>query len=158
MADEISAVLNTENGPIATRDLSYFLYLFRAAYVAAHQEINSQQHVELATDYQALEFSKTIKARIANFHWSSIRDLALYELHPKDELSIIDISRRNPLDIVFAATPPALIVAVIIAGGSFQFNSGRIILPSLKNAITNMRVAFGQQPQQKITPPREDQP
>lgn len=149
---ETSSVIETESGPIPTKDFSYFLYLLRAAYVAGLVELPSSGGFEVTTDAQVMDFVAAIERRILNLSEHEITELALFDLHPDEDLTIADIHRRNPVDVVFAAVTLPLVAAVILSGGSFQLGPLKVKLPPLGTGIEKLRAAFGRTPRRKNKP------
>jgi len=141
-----NSIIETEAGPIPTKDFSYFLYLFRGAYVAGRMELPSFGGFEVTTDAQVMEFVAVVKQKISNISTQELTELALFDLHPDEDLAIADIHRRNPVDIVFAAISLPLVAAVILAGGSFQLRPLNVKLPPLGTCISELRAVFGRTP------------
>lgn len=142
---EIPTVIETESGPISTKDFSYFLYLFRAIYVLGYREALVLNSSELSEN-EIISFTEKVKKKMVKLDWTEVRNLALFDLDKDSDLAIEDISRRNPLDALLVGLAPPIIAAAIIAGGSFRFSPSRITVPSPKRAIDKMRAAFGLPP------------
>ena len=60
----------------------------------------------------------------------------------RDRLSIIDISRENPVSIVFEGIPVILAAAVVISGGEYELGPLKVKLPPLGDGIKAIISAF----------------
>jgi len=137
-------VIDTESGPISVRDLSYFLYHFRAVYVEALSYKQEHQIYSLSRETEIAQIAEEIARRLANKGHIGISRNALVNLPAEEELSIADISRRNPLDVVFSCVGVALAAAVIISGGEIKWDSDgfKVKLPPLGTGIAELKKAI----------------
>lgn len=139
-------VIDTESGPISVRDLSYFLYHFRAVYVEALSYKQEHQIYRLSRETEIAQIAEEIAQRLADKGHLGISRNALVNLPVEEELSIADISRRNPLDVVFSSVGVALAAAVIISGGEIKWDSDgfKVKLPPLGQGIAELKkVIYG---------------
>lgn len=69
---------------------------------------------------------------------------ALAPLPDEEELAIADISRRNPLDVIFSGVGVALAAAVIISGGEIKWDKDgfKVKLPPLGKGIAELKKAI----------------
>jgi len=139
--------IDTETGPIPVRDFSYFLYLFRAVYVVAIQvyEEHFNENLTEYTEDNVKKLSNIVKKRILYKSTRNISHLFFHELPISKDLTILDIKRENPLDVIFSGIPIALAVAVIFSGGKLELTKTgiKIELPPLGEGIRSLRNAFG---------------
>ena len=113
-------IIETESGPIPVRDLSYFLYHFRAVYVEALNYSQEHQIHGLPREAVISKIAKEMVLELAKKGRQGITKNALANLLPEEELAINKISRRNPLDVLFTGVALAIAVAVIISGGEIK--------------------------------------
>ena len=137
-------IIETESGPISTFDLSYFLYHFRAAYVEALEFKKEQQTDESLNEYQLEKIAEEVASRLANKGRLGVSRNALKHLNADEELNFVDISRRNPIDIVFSCVGVALAAAVIISGGEIKWDKDgfKVKLPPLGKGIAELKKAI----------------
>lgn len=137
-------VIETESGPISVRDLSYFLYHFRAVYVEAWRFQQEQQINDLPLKTEIAQMADEIAQRLVNKGHLGISKNALANLPAEAELAIADISRRNPLDVVFSCVGVALAAAVIISGGEIKWDKDgfKVKLPPLGKGIAELKKAI----------------
>jgi hypothetical protein len=118
-------------------ELGYFLYYFRAAYVACldkFQEVSIEQ-----------------AAAPANRDWLLEQDVSrlwLKDLPEEFDLEFVSISKQSPLRFVAktaGASLVALTMAVIISGGEANVHTGEFKLPPIAHGIRKLKEAFGQQ-------------
>lgn len=138
------AVIATESGPISVRDLSYFFYHFRAIYVEALSCKREYQIDSLPPEAVIKQLAeKTTRSLAAKGNLAVSRN-ALKELPAEEELAIADISRRNPLDVVFSSVEIAILIAVIISGGEIKWDKDgvKVKLPPLGKGIAELKKAI----------------
>jgi len=136
--------IDTETGPIPVRDFSYFLYLFRAVYVAAIQVYEKNHFNENLTEDNVKKLSDIVKKIILRKSTSHLSHLFFYKLPISKDLTILDIKRENPLDVIFSGIPIALAVAVIFSGGKLELTKigMKVELPPLGEGIRSLINAF----------------
>lgn len=134
----ITARIETDGTPIPMRDISYFLYLFRALYVAGYQITPPQGYPETDSLEQANMVAKLIVRHISNSP-RRFADFATESLSDEEDIRILDIHRQNPLFIYLQGIPLLILAGMIIAGGAIALNPGPIELPSLRDMIKNIR-------------------
>ncbi|PHR73922.1 MAG: hypothetical protein COA66_02375 [Arcobacter sp.] len=134
--------INTETGPIPVKDFSYFFYLFRAIYVIS---VKSGGNNFQGNDYtrRDVKYLVTIVAKkIKKFSRQEILESSFTNLDINEDLTIVDIKRENPLDIIFGGISIALAAAVIISGGKFKGPGFKVELPPLGIGIKALKEAF----------------
>jgi hypothetical protein len=162
MMQEISfteVVIETESGPISVRDLSYFLYHFRAVYVEALRYKQEHRIYGLPRETEIAHITQEIARRLANKGNRGISINALVNLPAEEELAIADISRRNPLDVVFSCVGVAMAAAVIISGGELKWDKDgfKVKLPPLGKGIAELKKAiYGNKPPKAQRRPGND--
>lgn len=151
MADRetITAEIETAAGPISVWEFSHFLYLFRAAYAAASDHMSrSERHLFGVIAGDEVEgFTRALRKVLPDYDPRQIVDLASKEL--REDLTIFQLSRRNPVGIVFGGIPAALAAAVILSGGTFKAGPLSVRLPPLGTGIAALREAFGGKPKRR---------
>jgi hypothetical protein len=136
--------IKTESGPISILDLSHFLYHFRAAYVEALKFKKQNTVYETPNEAELEIIANEVASRMAVNGHVGISNNALTPLHADEELNFVDISRRNPIDIVFSCVWVALAAATIISGGEIKLDKDgfRIKLPPLGKGIAELKKAI----------------
>lgn len=143
---EISIEELIEGEAVNAFELGYFLYYFRAAYVACLDTIQLQ-----AVPLEQIE-SLTRKDLLSSIGYDVSR-LWLHELPEEHDLEFISISKQSPLKFVSKAAGASLIalsMAVILSGGKANIYSGQFELPPLAHGIRELKDAFGQQPPRSL--------
>jgi hypothetical protein len=65
---------------------------------------------------------------------------AVTPLSPEEDLLVLDVQRRNPIEIVLVGIPLALTAAVILSGGEFQIPGAlKVKLPPIGDGIESLR-------------------
>ncbi len=138
--------INTETGPIPVGDFSYFLYLFRAAYVAGIKANGSNFPNENFIKDEVEELSNIVQENLLRKSKREITFLSFHKLPIHEDLTILDIKRENPLDVIFGGIAIAFTVAVILSGGKFELTKDglKVELPPLGEGIKSLRNAFGE--------------
>ena len=138
--------IQTEPGPIPTRELSYFLYMFRAVYVATLEA----GYAELPEDQLSKEAVKNIASEIRlklnDIPQDELTRLATIPLADDCELGIDQIFRENPIRATFSAATIAFAVAVILSGGDFALGPLKVELPPVGHGIQELRAALERSP------------
>lgn len=137
--ERFSCTIETTSGPFPARDFGEFLYVFRAVYVAAIDELSHSTSWNAEDTSQMHVFAESIETKMNKWTAKTFARHAARKLHEEVELRIDEIHRRNPIDLGLVAVAPALLAAVIIAGGAYQFSTKKITIPTFKAAITSIR-------------------
>ena len=140
----IDGIIETNTGPISVQDLSKFLYYFSAAYVEALLYKKERYVYDHLTELEVEIFVDGVARRIATKGWDGVSANAKVPLDENEELNLTDISRRNPLDIVFSCIGVALAAAVIISGGEMKWDKDgfKVKLPPLGKGIAELKKAI----------------
>jgi hypothetical protein len=141
---QLTANIETDGGPMPLGDLSYFLYLFRALYVAAREEMTSSGQFQIESIDQVNRFARLVAKRIGTSA-HQFADFASRKLSDQEDIRVVNIYRQNPLFVVFEGIGLSLVTCAIIAGGSFALNQDTIELPSLRTMITKIQSAVSGQ-------------
>lgn len=150
MADRetVLAEIETAPGPISVYEFSHFLYLFRAAYAGAVDLMSKLHRPFFGTEGPEFErFLEMLRASLPAYDSRQIVHLASKPV-PED-LTLLEISRRNPLGLEFGGIPVALVAAVILSGGSLKLGPISVKLPPLGTGIAALRDAFGGKPKRR---------
>lgn len=143
--EEIIVEISTEKGGFHAADFSYFMHLFRAIYVAALDEAPSELSLRL-TEIDIVDIDRIIKRLEFNLKINiDPFDASYYatkRLYPSDDLDIIDIRRRNPVDITFLAVPLAISVVAVVAAGAWTISGSTLKLPDFRTSIKNICKKF----------------
>ena len=144
-AKEVTRI-NTETGPISVSDFSYFLYLFRAVYVAGVKVSRNHFPNKNFEKSDVEKLSSIVRENLLHKSKREITFLSFYKLPPHEDLTILDIKRENPLDVIFGGISIAFAIAVILSGGKFELSKDglKVELPSLGDGIRSLRNAFGE--------------
>ena len=162
MMQEVSlykGVIETESGPISVRDLSYFLYHFRAVYVEALRYKENYSISGPPRENAIAQMAEEIAQSLSNKTRLDIQKNALIDLPAQAELAIVDIARKNPLDVVFTGVGVALAVAVIISGGEIKWDKDgfKVKLPPLGKGIAEIKKAiYGEKNLKALRQPGND--
>lgn len=141
---QLTANIETDGNPIPLGDLSYFLYLFRALYVAGREEMPGSGQFEIESIDQVNRFARLIANRISKSP-HQFADFASRKLNDQEDIRVVNIYRENPLFIVFEGIGLSLLACAIIAGGSIALNHETFELPSLRSMIPNIQGAVSRQ-------------
>lgn len=149
---EINIEEYREGEAINAFELGYFLYYFRAAYVAC---LDAIQYEEIPLEQiESLVQSKPLRALGNN-----VDRLWLHELPADIDLEFITISKESPLKFVAKTTGTSLIaltMAVILSGGEANPYTGEFKLLPLAHGIRELKKAFGQQPPKTLPSENRD--
>lgn len=147
---DIDGVIETNSGPISAQDLSKFLYYFRAAYVEALNYKKEGQIFDHISKAELQDFADEVAFRMGANGFPGASYNANAWLPDEQDLNLADISRRNPLDVVFSCVGVALAAAVIISGGEIKWDDKgfKVKLPPLGKGIAELRKAIATKPQQ----------
>lgn len=146
----VSTLIEADPGPISVRELSEFLYLLRAIYVAAVNFTEDPSNNELSSEPNLLRAADALRHELERTPRFTLERLANQEV-PGD-FTIRDISRRSPLHLVFESIPVAFTIAVILSGGKFKLGPLlQVKLPPLGTGISALRQAFGKPPRRRLT-------
>lgn len=143
---EINIAELIEGEAVNAFELGYFLYYFRAAYVACLDTIQLQ-----AVPFEQIE-SLTRKDLLGSLDHDVPR-LWLHELSEEYDLEFISISKQSPLKFVSRAAGVSLValsMAVILSGGKANIYTGQFELPPLAHGIRELKEAFGHQPPRSL--------
>jgi hypothetical protein len=139
---EISIEEAIEGESVNAFELGYFLYYFRAAYVACLESIQFQEvPIEQAAALAKRDLLGTLGQEVSR--------LWLKDLPEEFDLEFVSISKQSPLRFVAktaGASLVALTMAVIISGGEANVYTGEFKLPPIAHGIRELKDAFGQQP------------
>ncbi|MGX9785888.1 hypothetical protein [Janthinobacterium lividum] len=138
---KVAIEIATKEGPFSAADFSFFMILFRCVYVVAiEEEFARRDHSYDHTSEDLInKIIESIKIRFSEgISDSEIYDLARINLPEILELEISNITRRNPVEIVFVASFTAILVAAVIAGGGAVISRERVKIPDPKKAIENI--------------------
>lgn len=140
---EVIGVIETDGNPIPLKDMSYFFYHFRAVYVESVNTIKIEETPLDEKDYIDY-WSEVVANKLSSQGHLSISRNALAKLSPENEIYFTDISRVNPVSIVFECVGVALAVAVVISGGEVKFdeNGFSAKLPPLGKGIAELKKAI----------------
>jgi hypothetical protein len=122
-------------------ELGYFLYYFRAAYVACLETLQFQ---EVSIEQVAALAKKDLLGKLGQ----DVSRLWLTDLPEELDLEFESISKQSPLKFVARAAGASLIaltMAVIISGGEANVYTGEFKLPPIAHGIRQLEDAFGQQ-------------
>lgn len=139
---EISIEEAIEGESVNAFELGYFLYYFRAAYVACLETIQFQEvPIEQVAALAKKDLLGTVRQDVSR--------LWLKDLPEEFDLEFESISKQSPLKFVAkaaGASLTALTMAVIISGGEANVYTGEFKLPPLAHGIRQLKEVFGQKP------------
>jgi hypothetical protein len=132
--------------PVNAFELGYFLYYFRAAYVACLTSIESNEvpldeAIELAREDLLAPLSKEVTR------------LWFAELSQDEDLEFLAISKESPLTLAARASGACLValtMATILSGGEANVYSGQFKLPPIAHGIRQLKEAFRQEQPGKL--------
>jgi hypothetical protein len=151
--ETVRAEIETAPGPISVWEFSHFLYLFRATYAAAVDYMAQSGQIAFGVAGDESEgLAVALREVLRGYDSRQIVHLASKDL-PGD-LTILHVTRRNPVSIEFGGIPIALAVAVVLSGGSFKLGPLSVRLPPLGTGIAALREAFGGKPKRRGTKKR----
>jgi hypothetical protein len=147
-------------GAIDLWELTQFLRLFRAAYVAAYEKVAvpsadsagrllhivplNGRFLDSEIIYQAHDMVELLRTDLKTFPRIRFVRMAERELPGGFDIKVTRISFQSPLQIAFDALPLAFGAAVILSGGEFKLGSFlHVKLPPLGTGISKLREAFG---------------
>ena len=152
-------LIETQSGPISIRELSYFLYHFRAAYVEGIKLNKREFSYEALNDEDLEKIAEEVAIQLASKGTYGISQSALADLPANEELNFIDLTRRNPIEIVFSCVAVALAAAVIISGGEIKWDKDgfSVKLPPLGKGIAELKKAIKGEYQPRISRKQDDE-
>lgn len=127
--------------PINAFELGYFLYYFRAAYVAC---LISLEFKEIPLGEAIARANADLLAPLTG----EVATLWLTDLPKNFDLEFIAISKQSPLRLVSTTTRVCLIaltMAVILSGGEASIASAQFKLPPIAHGIRELKQAFGKE-------------
>lgn len=140
-------VINTDGRAISFREFNLFINKLNSIYTFAVVELNTATS-PISINEKGLSKATEVAAKIES-SLSKITDeqLELYsniELSREQELSFINIRRRNPIEIVFSCISIALVGALIVSGGKFELGLTKlkIELPPIGEGIAKIKSAL----------------
>jgi len=139
-------------------ELTKFLRMFRATYVAAYERVTepiegrevslirpSAYYLRPDFIYHVHDAVEVLLPLLRMVRPMTCGQMAERELPVGVDINITSISFQSPLKIAFEALPIALGVAVIISGGELKLGPFlHVKLPPLGTGISMLREAFGQ--------------
>ncbi|MEO9273931.1 Bro-N domain-containing protein [Marinomonas sp. 5E14-1] len=142
-----TVIINTDGGAISLTDFSIFLNDLNSVYKFIVLKCNcSTDFIPLLEKefIKASEESSKVMDALSNVSLQDFNKISSYELSPEQELSFINISRRNPIEIVFSGISIALVVALIVSGGKFELGLTKlkIELPPLGEGLVKIKKAL----------------
>ena len=149
MADrEITAVVvEVGAGPINVCELTEFLRLFRAIYIAGLAAtggiVGNYPLPSIRNLADAQTFADQIRGFLVNLSEQDVETFAALRIPEwAEDLRIMTISRNSPLRITFTGIAIALAAAVILSGGTYKFGPMSAELPPLGTGIAALRQAL----------------
>ena len=149
MADReiTTARVATGAGPISVLELTEFLRLFRAVYVASlASTVGILGHSPAPSMFEqrdAETFTRQIREFLENLTEQDVETFASLRIPDSEvDLGVLNLSRNSPLRITFTGISIALAAAVIISGGTYKFGPMSAELPPLGTGIAALRKAL----------------
>lgn len=143
---QFSVTVATDGDPLPFEQLSYFFIFFHGIYVFAVEELESGSRDWQEDDLgQLYEFREAVERRITE----TSDDYVTLTRTTRDEsldLRMINIRRRNPLDLVLLGLSMPIAACCIIAGGAFSLQSKRATLPDISRSNRRMAATLGVAP------------
>jgi hypothetical protein len=131
---------------IETAELADFLFLFRGAYAAGIQVVNSLSKVET----EPADLARLIHAHLRGLSVSQIDDLFRLNLG-ENRLLTERISHDSPTELVIYGVILASLAAVILSGGKFELGSLlKVHLPPVGAGIESLRKALASETRARI--------
>lgn len=151
---EITIAECNEGEAVNAFELGYFLYYFRAAYVACLDIIQSQ---EVPLEQVEAVARKALLGSLGH----DVSHMWHRGLPEEFDLEFITISKQSPLKFVSKVTGVSLValtMAIIFSGGKANVRTGQFELPPLAHGIRELKNAFGQQPPRALPSEKRTQP
>lgn len=161
--DEISVSIHTDGGPVSVLDFAEYFRFLRGCYVLAlertkFEESYNEEHEDDAEDVVVAPPQVTAESLASQLSSSSlamspseIEQYIYKHLSKSEDLSLLNIKRHNPFEVVFSGISIALTAAIIVSGGKFKLGPGgiNIEIPPLGDGIKRLRDALIKQSRQE---------
>jgi hypothetical protein len=140
-SETASLIFEESESAISSQELAHFLYLFRAAYGAAFQNLPWDG----VTAEMVLADPRRYHMELLKYTAGNV--LYLDECFNADlgerELFVTKINKESPLMIWWTGVMTVLVFAVILSGGEVDLPRGKFKLRSLGKGIKDLLDAFG---------------
>lgn len=158
----LNATIPTDGSPVSIPELVYSIAYFRGQYFAAIKELklldidlhNPPTYDECYAIAQNLSESMYMSGALDE----QIATAGLEEALPGEvasDLLIIDIQRKNPIEVALLGLSTPLLIAVILSGGELKLGPLQVKLPALGKGIKELRAALQPLPPTEIKRLRE---
>ena len=149
-------MLPTDGAQISWHELQEELARFRAYYVqAVRTALRGTDKFDPIVDaffaphhyldepvYYELARSTSLSLRDSRFSQSRVFQLNDRDIDSDTDLYIVDLSRRNPIELVVVAVALPLVAAVIVSGGKFELGPLKVELHPLGDGVAKLRAAL----------------
>jgi hypothetical protein len=116
----VNATIQTDSGPISVAELSSYLRHLRATYVLSLRAARALGTAEVSGSDSYHRIAMELEDYRFPLRGPQLANLARAKLDPGVDLVFLDISRSNPLLIVFECVGVALAAAAILSGGKVK--------------------------------------
>lgn len=159
--ERVHILIPTPGDPLSVPEILLSVSMLRGLYIAAAGEISRLNHSiddELEVDL-AHVLAEKVALRIEGKHADAVQfqnkilEIGRDELAPSErgaDMELIDLARRNPIELVVLAFGLPLMVAVILSGGKYHLGPLKVELPPLGKGIQSLRAAFSPLSAQRI--------
>jgi hypothetical protein len=159
--EQIQVVVPTDGSPLSIPEILYTVEYLRGAYIVAGRHLlRNCSSLEPDVPYTviadlAVDLSSKMEQRYPN--QAELIDFLTLEGRkelPSEfawaDITLVNIARKNPIELMLLGFSAPLAIAMILSGGKFQLGPLKVELPPLGKGILELRKALQPLPSKKV--------